>query len=71
MFHIFFSLFLMVLSNQNFLLSMFADFPRLILLCYFRKYKRMIKILTSYAMTMILWCLLSEQWNLYKHIKTL
>ena len=30
----------------------------------------MIKILTLYAMTMILWCLLSEQWNLYKHIKT-
>jgi hypothetical protein len=26
-------LFLMILSNQNFLLSMFADFPRLILLC--------------------------------------
>jgi hypothetical protein len=26
-------LFLMLLSNQNFLLSMFADFPRLILLC--------------------------------------
>ena len=30
----------------------------------------MIKILTSYAMTMMLWCLISEQWNLYKHIKT-
>ena len=29
----FFLLFLMILSNQNFLLSMFADFPRLILLC--------------------------------------
>jgi hypothetical protein len=26
-------LFLMILSDQNFLLSMFADFPRLILLC--------------------------------------
>jgi hypothetical protein len=26
-------LFLMILSNLNFLLSMFADFPRLILLC--------------------------------------
>jgi hypothetical protein len=33
MFHIFFSLFPMILSNQNFLLSMFADFPRLILFC--------------------------------------
>jgi hypothetical protein len=49
MFHIFFSLFLMILSNQNVLLSMFADFPRLILLCYFWKYKRMIKILISHA----------------------
>jgi len=29
----------------------------------------MITILTSYAMTMILWCLLSEQWNLYKILK--
>jgi hypothetical protein len=54
-------LFLMILSNQNFLLFLFTDFPRLILLCSFWKYKRMIKILTSYAMTMILWCLLSEQ----------
>jgi hypothetical protein len=62
-------LFLMILSNKNFLFSMFADFPRLILLCYFWKYKIMIKILTSYAMTMILWCLLWEQWNIYKHIK--
>jgi hypothetical protein len=35
---------------------MFADFPRLILLCLYWKYKRMIKILTSYGMTMILWC---------------
>jgi hypothetical protein len=26
-------LFLVILSNQNFLLSMFTDFPRLILLC--------------------------------------
>jgi hypothetical protein len=26
-------LFVMILSNQNFLLSMFPDFPRLILLC--------------------------------------
>jgi hypothetical protein len=58
-------LFLMILSNPNFLLSMFADFPRLILLSYFWKYKRMIK--TSYAMTMILCCLLSGQGNLYKH----
>jgi hypothetical protein len=33
MFHIFFSLFLMNLSNQNFHLSMFADFPRLSPLC--------------------------------------
>jgi hypothetical protein len=33
-FHMFpiFLLFLMILSNPNFLLSMFADFPRLILL---------------------------------------
>ena len=31
----------------------------------------MIKIPTSYAVTMILWCLLPEQWNIYKHIKTL
>jgi hypothetical protein len=61
MFQIFFSLFLMILSNQNFLLTIFADFPRLILLCSFWKYKRMIKILTSYTMTMVLWCLLSEQ----------
>ena len=30
----------------------------------------MIKILASYAMIMILWCLLSEQWNLYKNIET-
>jgi hypothetical protein len=64
-------LFLMILSNQNFLLFLFTDFPRSILLCLFWKYKRMIKILTSYAMTMILWCLLSEQWNIYKHVKTL
>jgi hypothetical protein len=33
MFHISFSLFLMILSNQNFLLSMFVDFLRLILFC--------------------------------------
>jgi hypothetical protein len=59
MFYIFYSLFLMILSNQNFLLSVFANFPRLI---------PMIQILTSYAMTMILWCLLSEQWNLYINI---
>jgi hypothetical protein len=26
-------LFLMILSNQNFLLSLFADFPILVLLC--------------------------------------
>jgi hypothetical protein len=26
-----------------------------------------LRILTSYVMTMILWCLLLEQWNLYKH----
>jgi hypothetical protein len=32
MFHFFFSLFLMILSNQN-VLSMFADFPRLIMFC--------------------------------------
>jgi hypothetical protein len=62
-------LFLMILSNQNFLLSLFADFPILVLLCKFWKYKRMIKILTSYAITMLLWCLLSEQWNLCEHIK--
>ena len=31
----------------------------------------MFKILTAYAMTMIMWCLLSEQWNLYKHINIL
>jgi hypothetical protein len=47
-------LFLMIFSNQNFLFSIFVDFPRLILLCEFWKYKRMIKVLTSYAMTMIL-----------------
>jgi hypothetical protein len=47
MFHIIFVLFLMILSNPNFLLSMFADFPRLILFWYFWKYKRMIKILTD------------------------
>jgi hypothetical protein len=33
MFHIFFSLLLVILSNQNFLFSMFADFPRLFLFC--------------------------------------
>jgi hypothetical protein len=34
----------MILSNMNFLLSMFAGLPRLILLFQFWKYKRMIKI---------------------------
>jgi hypothetical protein len=29
------------------------------------------KLNSEKIMTMILWCLLSEQWNLYKHIKTL